>query len=389
MNSLRRTLVVLALVAMGATGRAQQPAAGATANLDQTVANLGSFDFPTRTSAARAIRRMPAATVSPVLVRAARSHADEYVRFRALVLLSGLDEKATAPLMREVLADRNDRLRTLAFQWFERHPDPDVLPAMVTAFQKELSEFVRPALTRAIAAQGKDPRAREVMLPLVTRGEDFFRGAVLEALGDYDGTYALPRIIEVAKLEGPLQDDAITALGKIGDRSARPVLVELQQAGEPEVQPTVSAALCLLQIDCEARVKFLQTTLTFAAGREGYQPLLRGVVHALSSLAVRGRADAFVPLLDAGIASTDPARAAIALGVGLVALRNPPLLLDVLEKRSDREGAMTLLVEAFDMLSEDFEEERFYVQMRQIYWAAPEGSARRGLAEQLIERLEF
>ena len=48
-----------------------------------------------------------------------------------------------------------------------------------------------------------------------------------------------------------------------------------------------------------------------------------------------------------------------------------------------------LLRDAFDMLAEDFEEERFYVAVRQAYWAAPAGSARRRVAEALIQKLEF
>ena len=44
---------------------------------------------------------------------------------------------------------------------------------------------MRPSLTRALAAQSKDPRARAVLAPLVLRGDDFFRSAVIEALGDY------------------------------------------------------------------------------------------------------------------------------------------------------------------------------------------------------------
>jgi hypothetical protein len=41
------------------------------------------------------------------------------------------------------------------------------------------------------------------------------------------------------------------------------------------------------------------------------------------------------------------------------------------------------------MLQEDLEEEHFFVTVRKEYWTAPEGSALRRLAEQLIAKLEF
>ena len=47
----------------------------------------------------------------------------------------------------------------------------------------------------------------------VGRGEDFFRGAVIEALGDYKAGYAYDALTAVARLEGPLQDDAALAPG--------------------------------------------------------------------------------------------------------------------------------------------------------------------------------
>ena len=66
------------------------------------------------------------------------------------------------------------------------------------------------------------------------------------------------------------------------------------------------------------------------------------------------------------------------LGVGLVALRNPAFCLTVLGDAHDREPAIEVLRDAFDMLAEDFEEERFYVTIRRAFWAAPEGSATAG-----------
>ena len=72
-----------------------------------------------------------------------------------------------------------------------------------------------------------------------------------------------------------------------------------------------------------------------------------------------------------------------------MALRNTSLLLQVLETQQDLGAAIELLREAFDMLEEDFEEERFYVTVRRAYWAAAAGSPARKIADTLIQRLEF
>jgi len=94
-------------------------------------------------------------------------------------------------------------------------------------------------------------------------------------------------------------------------------------------------------------------------------------------------------LIDAGTPSRDPARAAIALAVGAVALRNTPIMLKVLESRADPAPAIALLGEAFDMLEEDLQEERFFVAVRRGYWAAPQGSPARKIAAALIQTLDF
>jgi hypothetical protein len=59
------------------------------------------------------------------------------------------------------------------------------------------------------------------------------------------------------------------------------------------------------------------------------------------------------------------------------------------EARPDRSAAVELLRDGFDMLEEDFAEERFYVTIRRAYWAAPEGSSTRATAQEIIQKLEF
>ena len=240
-----------------------------------------------------------------------------------------------------------------------------------------------------MVAAHQAPAARAAVEPLIISGEDYFRGSVIEALGDYQVNWARPAIEKVAMLDGPLQDDAILALGKIGDRASLPVLANLQKAASRDTQTSLAAASCLITRECDAHLDYLDKTLAFAAADVEYQTLLRSAAFALGALARRGDRRALVSLLDVGEPSRDPARAAIGLALGHVALRNATVLLDVLESRRSFDAAASLLLDGFDMLSEDFEEERFFVAVRKAYWEAPEGSSRRRVAQALIEKLEF
>ena len=60
-----------------------------------------------------------------------------------------------------------------------------IAPTLVAALTKETAEFVRPALIRALAAHGSNPAVAAALTREVSRGEDFFRSVVIEALGDY------------------------------------------------------------------------------------------------------------------------------------------------------------------------------------------------------------
>ena len=387
-------VAVLTVAGGGGLVAQQSPAAGASATatsaeITAAIGQLGSFDFAVRTQAARTIRRATAATASPLLADAVKAHKDSYVRYRSLVLLTALDEKRAAETINAVIGDRDDRLRTVSYQWYEHHPDPSIVPALVSALPSEQSEFVRPALTRALAAQGSVAQAQTALRPLVMRGPDLFRGAAITALGDYKGTYALADIVEVAKLDGPLQEDAILAIGRLGDPSSRSILASLQKTAPPEALPAISGALCLLGIDVASHEAYLKKTLAFALTTDGFQPLLRGVVRALSATAARGNAAHLEILIDAGVTAMDPGRDSVALGVGIAALRNPELFLKAMETRANREPAIKLVRDAFDLLAEDFEEERFYVNIRRAFWAAPEASPRRQAAQALIDILEF
>lgn len=384
-----------ALIAQQAAAPAQKPPppdAQAPVTAEQVraaIGRLGDLDFPIRSTAARTVRRADPAVAVPALLSAVKQHTDEYVRFRALVILSGFNDPRTRDVMVAAVTDKNDRMRTVAYAYFERNPDKAVIPRLLDALKSEASEFVRPALTRALAAHADDPAVRQTMEGLVMQGQAFFRSVVIEAIGDHRGAYALKPLTEVAKTDGPLQDDAVLALGKIGDKSILPILAGLQRTAPRESQPGVAAAICLLGVNCSSHQPYIVDSMRFSIANLGFQSLLRASSAALSVLAVAGREDALTELIVQGAPTRDPIRAPMALALGTVALRNPPIILKVLETAPLREPATELLREAFDMLEEDFDEERFFATVRRAYWQAPAGSPARIVADTLIRKLEF
>jgi HEAT repeat protein len=389
----RFALVLFALWAAGSVSpHAQEPASPqnvAAAQLQAAIDKLGSLDYNTRTEASRLVRRTATSQAVPALLNAVAQHADGYVRYRALVLLTGFNDPRTKDAMRESLASPNDRLRAVAYSFFEHNPDKALPPTLLAALEKEQAEFVRPALIRALAAHGDDARVQQALVREAGRGEDFFRSVVIEALGDYKATYAFDAVNGIAQLDGPLLDDAALALGKFGDSRALATLAGLQRTAPRAAQPFVAAAICLLGTNCGSHENYLIQTLKFSDQNIGYQELLRGAASGLGALGVAGRDTAVSALFEVGIPSRDPTRAPVSLALATVALRNTPLMLSVLKSAPAQGDAIALVAEGFDMLEEDLEKERFFAMVRRTYWDSPEASPDRQLMQTLIGKLDF
>ena len=389
-----RLCVAVALIA--STGEmvawAQEPAspqALGEAQLQGAIDQLGQLDYDQRTAASRTVRRTAGAQAVPALLRAVQEHGDGYVRYRALVLLTGFNDARTKGAMVEALTSPNDRLRTVAYQFLERNPDRQLTTRLLAALETENAEFVRPALIRALAALGDVAAVRPVLIRETTRGEDFFRSAVIEALGDHKATYAVDSLLAVVKQDGPLVDDAALALGRIGDGRAAATLAAVQQDGPKSAQSFVAAALCLLAANCELHETFLRDTLRYADQTPGMQETLRAAAAGLGALGVAGRRGALESLMNVGIDSRDPTRAPVALAAATIALRNSALMLEWLSSAERRPDAIALVAEGFDMLEEDLEKERFFAAVRRAYWTAADGSATRELMRTLITQLDF
>ena len=388
---------VFSSVSVGALGE-QPVSVDRISEINAAISSLGNFEFLVRADASRVLRRMEAASAVPALVRAAQLHEDSYVQFRAAVLLAGFGGAPAREFFEAALDSPNDRVRTAAYDYFEHAPDGGLAPKLLTALDFETSEFVRPALVRSLAAHDDDASVRERLLKDIDRGEGYFRGAVIEALGDYRALYALDRLLEIGSEEGPLRDDALLALGKIGDKRALQVVVKAQReavidAENPRMLPVVSAAACLLDTDYENQIQYVVEALRYGLNVDSDDlSLLRSASMAAAAVSMAGRQGsdtALRALIDVGVEAADPVRAPIALAVGTVALRTPATMISALANRSDLRSSLLLVRDAFDMLDEDMAEERFYVLMRTNFWDETENPVTRSVAEAAMEILEF
>jgi HEAT repeat protein len=104
------------------------------------------------------------------------------------------------------------------------------------------SQAVSPAIVRAAVDNLGKPQVAPALVSESGRGEDFFRSAVIEALGGGKATYAVDRLTAIATQDGPLLDETVLALGRIGDTTALDMLADVQRNGALSLAGRSSAA---------------------------------------------------------------------------------------------------------------------------------------------------
>ena len=169
----------------------------------------------------------------------------------------------------------------------------------------------------------------------VPRGEDFFRSAVIEALGDYKAHVRLRR-------RHRRRQARWSAAGRCGAgaredrRQAR-----ARDAGGAAAHRAESRAAVDRRGDLPARRQL--RVARELSGRDaevrGQEPRIPGAAaraprRGLGALAVAGHAEAAQALFEVGMPSQDPTRAPVALALGTVALRNTPLMLACSRQRA-------------------------------------------------------
>src|SRR5258705_9757005 len=140
-------LCVLSVLGGQIALRAQEPSAPqpvSAAEFSAAIDKLGALDYDVRTAASRTVRRTLGEQAVPALLQAVAEHRDGYVRYRALVLLTGFNDPRTKDAMRESRTSPNDRLRTVAYAFFEHHPDRAMIPDLLLPLNQRKGEFVGP-----------------------------------------------------------------------------------------------------------------------------------------------------------------------------------------------------------------------------------------------------
>jgi hypothetical protein len=228
--------------------------------------------------------------------------------------------------MRESLTSPNDRLRTVAYRFFEHNPEARMCRLPTGAMEKEQAEFVRPALVRALRPSAPTRVCNRCLRErpgaarfLPQRGD---RGA-----RRLQGSIRLRRAYGHREAGRAAQDDAAVALGKIGDKRALETLAALQRSAPQARQPSVAAGICLLDVNCASHEPYLIETLKFSDRNAGFQDLLRAAAAGLGALGLWGRSTAVEALFEVGIPARDPARSPIALALAMVAMRNTALMM--------------------------------------------------------------
>ena len=98
-----------------------------------------------------------AAVAVPALLEAVASHADAYVRFRALVMLSGFNDPRTRDVMLKALGERNDRLRDGRVRLVRAPSRPGIVPRLLDGARPG-GIRVRPARADARARRARRGR---------------------------------------------------------------------------------------------------------------------------------------------------------------------------------------------------------------------------------------
>ena len=314
--------------------------------------------------------------------------------YRALVLLTAF--KRSRHARPDARADpRSQRPRARGRIQVARSAIPTrSWPAPLSwSLQTEESEFVRPgARRRCRALSAAITTVQRAMIGEIGGGLDFFRSAVIEALGRHRARHTrVDGIAATSKLQGPLQDDAL-----LGTRSNR-----RDCARRAAIRPSSPAGHRSSRTDdpwrpmsdwrelC-ARARSLRSWLPRLSPTKETDARSRECASMRSRPVAQNRNEAALSALFRLAKMQRPPRERrrrLWPAWRFVSLTGPSRRrLNAADGPTTRKSAITMLKDGFDSLEEDFDRRAVLrIRASRGYWRAPDGSASAVAAATLIQ----
>ena len=295
--------------------------------------------------------------VLPVLRELTHS-GDDAVRSAAFVALGKLHDGESLDLISSALSDGNVDVRRSAMlsmgvlgngrgTWMLMHVADDSKNGRTLVNNSAVSVDERGTALLTAALRG-DASCEQVVLQILADRQDSgseLLALAADAAGLLGSTDAIRPLLEIAfaqDLPEHVRSAATSALGRIGDPSVTPALIELLDLGQ---EPRRAATLALGLVAHPGATKVIER-LTTLLEKDSDAPTRH---FAAVSLGRIGGPSARAALQAALVKSRADMQPWVALGLGLVERRDPdgtaaPLLLDRLEKESSSDARGALLI---------------------------------------------
>lgn len=221
-------------------------------NQSQLVDEINRFSEKLKSSSAEerrdGVRRL-GALKSPLAigpVSSAINDPDEAVRAAAIAALGHIGDPASISAIAPRLAqDKSIFVRKTAAYTMGGFRAPAATGALVAAL-KDKSEEVRGAAAVALG-EYKDAQAILPLISALSDKNEFVRARAAHALGNNgaQAAAAVPQLIKLVQNDRDhyARQEAVAALGKIGDRSALPALTRASQDANPHIASEALAAI--------------------------------------------------------------------------------------------------------------------------------------------------
>lgn len=224
---------------------------------------LESEDAEVRSLSAKLLGAMRAQDEMPALIKMLRTDEDVSVRSMGAVGLEWAGHKEFTPELVNALRDTEVWVRRRTVAVLANVNDERAVSALRQTLLTDADEGVRESAAKSLGAMKASAAVPELLSALRAETDENAKQAIIEALGNIGDSRACEDLIAAMRedendLFGSTRGKAAVALGKIGDRSVVPALLDALASGDSVM---LSAASALGELKSEESVGALSQCL--------------------------------------------------------------------------------------------------------------------------------